>query len=307
MKVLLVDDNQQNLGLLKSLLARNGFDVITAANGEEALAKARQNRPDLILSDILMSVMDRFRLCHECKKDPLLKPIPFVFYTGTYTDDRDRKFGLSLGAERFIVKPEAPENLVKTIRDIINERRSGITHAKTPAEMRSEPNQMILQRYNEALVRKLEQKTEQLELANRELRRQLAERIRAESALLRVEELLNEAQRMVHLGSWELDLTTNSLTWSDEVYHIFGIRPEEFGANYEAFLACVHPDDRAALDDAYSRSVFDGIESGEIQYRIVKKDTGETRCVHQKHRNLKDGSGKVTRSVGMIQDITERK
>ncbi|MGC8990413.1 MAG: PAS domain S-box protein, partial [Verrucomicrobiia bacterium] len=307
MKVLLVDDNLQNLCLLQSLLVSNGFEVTTAANGEEALAKARQNRPNLILSDILMPVMDGFCLCHECKKDPLLKPIPFVFYTGTYTDDRDREFGLNLGAERFIVKPEEPQVIVQTIRDIINEHRSGIVQAKSPAETRSEPNHMILQRYNEVLVRKLEQKTEQLELANRELKRQLAERIRAESTLLRVEELLNEAQRMAHLGSWELDLTTNLLTWSDEMYHIFGVRPEEFGANYEAFLACVHPDDLAAVDDAYSRSVFDGIESGEIQYRIVRKDTGEIRYVYQKHRNVKGGSGKVVRSVGMLHDITERK
>jgi hypothetical protein len=118
MTILIVDDNEMNLYQLQVLLGASGYQVVTAANGAEALIAARQNPPDLIVSDILMPVMDGFALCHEWKKDERLRQIPFIFYTATYTDERDRKFALSLGAEQFLVKPEEPEVFMRTIREV---------------------------------------------------------------------------------------------------------------------------------------------------------------------------------------------
>ncbi|MBN2465548.1 PAS domain-containing protein, partial [candidate division WOR-3 bacterium] len=69
------------------------------------------------------------------------------------------------------------------------------------------------------------------------------------------EDQLKGAQQLAHLGSWTLDLAKNKLTWSDEVYRIFGLQPQEFGATYEAFLDRVHPDDRKAVDAAYTSSI----------------------------------------------------
>ncbi|MCS7338549.1 MAG: PAS domain S-box protein, partial [Verrucomicrobiae bacterium] len=135
----------------------------------------------------------------------------------------------------------------------------------------------------------------------------ITERKRAETALRRSQALLAEAQSIAHLGSWELDLTTNVLTWSDEVYRIFGLEPQEFGATYEAFLERVHPDDRAAVHAAYTSSVREGRSMYEIEHRIVRKDTGEIRHVHEKCTHVKDAFGRVVRSIGMVHDITERK
>jgi PAS domain S-box-containing protein len=135
----------------------------------------------------------------------------------------------------------------------------------------------------------------------------VTERKQAEQALRESEERLKRAQEIAHLGSWELDVANNQLTWSDEVYRIFGLRLQEFDATYEAFLDCVHPDDRGAVDAAYSGSVRKGRDAYEIVHRVVRKSTGEIRIVHEKCEHVRDATGKVVRSMGMVHDITERK
>jgi len=136
---------------------------------------------------------------------------------------------------------------------------------------------------------------------------EIAERTKAEEALKESEKRLNSSQEIAHLGSWELDLATNRLSWSDEVYRIFGLKPQEFGATYEAFLDAVHPDDRPAVDAAYSSSLLESRDSYEIEHRVVRKSTGEIRTVQEKCNHIRDDYGRVVRSVGMVHDITERK
>jgi PAS domain S-box-containing protein len=135
----------------------------------------------------------------------------------------------------------------------------------------------------------------------------ITERKEAEQALRESKERLGRAQEIAHLGSWELDVASNRLTWSDEVYRIFGLRPQEFGATYEAFLECVHPDDRDAVDAAYSDSLRQGRDVYEIEHRVVRKTSGEIRIVHEKCEHVRDAAGEVVRSIGMVHDITERK
>ena len=118
---------------------------------------------------------------------------------------------------------------------------------------------------------------------------------------------LKKAQEIAHLGSWELDIEENKLTWSDEVYRIFGLKPQEFEATYEAFLEYVHPDDRVAVDDAYVSSLREGRDSYQIIHRVICKNSGEVRWVQEKCEHIKNLKGKIVRSVGMVLDITERK
>jgi PAS domain S-box-containing protein len=135
----------------------------------------------------------------------------------------------------------------------------------------------------------------------------LTESRRSERELKESEARMNRSQEIAHLGSWELDLETNRLTWSDEVYRIFGLEPQEFGATYEAFLSAVHPEDRAAVDAAYSGSLSNGLDSYEIEHRVVRRSTGEVRVVHEKCEHTRDAAGRIIRSIGMVHDITERK
>jgi PAS domain S-box-containing protein len=135
----------------------------------------------------------------------------------------------------------------------------------------------------------------------------ITKRKQAQKALEENEKRLNRSQEIAHLGSWELDLINNKLTWSDEVYRIFGLKPQEFDATYEAFLDAVHPDDRAGVDAAYAGSLRKGKDSYEIEHRVVRKYTGEIRIVHEKCYHVRDESEKIIRSVGMVHDITEQK
>ena len=129
----------------------------------------------------------------------------------------------------------------------------------------------------------------------------------AEEELRQSEFLLKKTQAIGRIGSWRLDLKTNELIWSDEVYRLFGLRPQEFKATYEAFLEHVHPEDRAEVDAAYSGSLRKNSDAYEIEHRIVRRKTGEILYVHEKCEHVKDPSGRIIRSIGSVQDITERK
>ncbi len=126
-------------------------------------------------------------------------------------------------------------------------------------------------------------------------------------SLLANQSLLGKAQEISHLGSWEHDNRTGKLTWSDETYRIFGLSPKEFPATYEAFLATIHPDDRDFVNAAFTNSIAEGKDNYEIEHRIINIKTNEVRFVYEKCEHVKDSSGLVIRSVGMVHDITERK
>jgi len=180
LKILIVDDDQQNRYMLETLLRGNGYEVVVATNGAEALDVTRHDPPDIIISDILMPVMDGFTLCRHWKADEQLSDIPFIFYSATYTDPQDEDLALSLGAERFIVKPAEPDEFIKILREVLAERKAGALvarHEPPPEEM------VYYKKYNAVLIDKLEDKLVQLEEANRALTQEIEERKRVEQAL----------------------------------------------------------------------------------------------------------------------------
>lgn len=162
-QVLIVDDNGTNLYMLETILKGYGFEVISAKNGREALDQARLEPPDLIVTDILMPVMDGYALCREWKSDDVLKHIPLIFYTATYTASRDEEFALSLGVDRFIIKPQEPDILVSVIREVLAENYEA---RQAPALPLGEDMEFF-RKYNEVLFKKLEKKIVDLEVTIR--------------------------------------------------------------------------------------------------------------------------------------------
>jgi PAS domain S-box-containing protein len=133
----------------------------------------------------------------------------------------------------------------------------------------------------------------------------ITERLKMQQALRESEALLGQAQQMGRIGSWQLDPSSGLLTWSDEVFRIFEIDKEVFGASYEAFLDTIHPDDRDAVDEAYTGSL-ETREPYQITHRLLLPD-GRVKHVHEHCETEYDEAGKPVRSVGTVQDITERK
>ncbi|HDD24284.1 MAG TPA: PAS domain S-box protein, partial [Chloroflexi bacterium] len=129
-------------------------------------------------------------------------------------------------------------------------------------------------------------------------------RKRAEEELRQSKIRLAEAQRIAHLGSWDWNIPTNELSWSDETYRIFGLAPQEFRVTYDAFLKTVHPDDREMVTRSVSRAMHEG-QSYTVDYRILLPD-GSERIVHEQGEVSFNEVGRPARMVGTVQDITTR-
>jgi diguanylate cyclase (GGDEF)-like protein/PAS domain S-box-containing protein len=128
---------------------------------------------------------------------------------------------------------------------------------------------------------------------------------RALEALAASEESLAEAQRLARLGSWTLDHESGALGWSAEVFRIFELEPARFGGTYEAFLAAIHPEDRARVDEDFSASVR-GHSAYDVEHRLLMPD-GRVKWVHERGVTEYGPGGKSLRSRGTVQDITERR
>ncbi len=166
MNVLIVDDKPENLYLLRTLLSSKGYSMTEAMNGEQALESARQAPPDLIIADILMPVMDGFALCRAWKADEQLKSIPFVFYTATYTETKDKEFALSLGADLFLVKPQEIHVFLREVEKVLTVGGEQEQPKVRSTEVKEED---FYRQYNVRLVRKLEDKVEEIAQKNRAL------------------------------------------------------------------------------------------------------------------------------------------
>jgi PAS domain S-box-containing protein len=157
--ILIVDDIENNLYLLKKIFEGEGYNVIEAKNGKEGLKKLYSTKVNMIISDILMPVMDGYLFCQACKKEKLFKKIPFVFYTATYTDVQDEDFALKLGAAKFIRKPCDYSKLLIIVEDIFDNIKSQKKYIRKVRIGEEE----VLKLYSERLINKLEQKNAQLE------------------------------------------------------------------------------------------------------------------------------------------------
>jgi PAS domain S-box-containing protein len=133
----------------------------------------------------------------------------------------------------------------------------------------------------------------------------VAERVRARRELEEREGKLHDAQAIAHVGSWEWDMASNTVTWSEELYRMFGLNKSTFAASFEGFLIHVHPDDRERVRRSVEEAAADH-RPFSFDHRIVRPD-GTQRTLNGRGQVILDGRGRALRMVGTGQDVTEQR
>lgn len=298
-RILIVDDKDENLYYLRALLEAAGYEVDSARHGAEALVQARQVPPGIVVSDLLMPVMDGFRLLQEWKADEGLRHIPFVVYTATYTHPEDEKLALSFGADAFILKPSEPEDFLRGIREV--EARGATKVPALTGPPVDEP--ALLKQYNETLIWKLEEKTLHLTGTNREFQLELAERKRAQAATARSEaefRVLAEAMpQIVWIAGPDGDNTYFNRQWMEYT----GLTLEE--SLGDGWNVPFHPHDRQRAWDAWQHATRT-VGTYSIESRLRRVD-GVYRWWLVRGVPHADESGRIVKWFGTCTDIHDLK
>jgi CheY-like chemotaxis protein len=132
--ILVVEDVPNILELLTVTLKFKGYPVVSATNGEEALRIINQERPALVITDILMPKMDGFQLVQQLRTDPKTSQIPIIILSATYVTQEDRDFALKLGAARFLEKPVDTEDFLLTIAEVLTTHTANLPPPLEPEE-----------------------------------------------------------------------------------------------------------------------------------------------------------------------------
>ena len=255
--LLYVEDEADARQMVAKMLAMNypKLTIYSAENGAAGLELYRAHRPDVVMTDINMPVMDGIRMSREIKA---VDPEARIIAVTAHSDTSYLLSAIEIGIHHYVLKPLNYEELFAVTDKVLE--------------------QIVLKR----LVG--------------EQNRRLAES----------ERQLSGAQRIAHLGSWQRNIATGAMNWSDELYRICGLDPGSIQATYRDFLERFHPDDR----DSIGRALNDAFAAGRTPEhhfcRIVRPD-GVLRIVRVEAETLPDAAGLPETVIGTCHDVTELK
>ena len=247
LKILVIDDVQDNLTSLKAVIADAfpGARVVTSLGGARGIELAHEEEPDVILLDIIMPGMDGFEVCRRLKADENLRHIPVVFLTARLTDRNSRIRALEFGAEAFLTKPFEESELIAQVRAMIKIKASGVAQ----------------RREKDCLAAMVAERT-------RELNRELAEHRKAEQALRESEERYRTLMENVPAIIYRYSTTRGGLFYSPQVETVFGYPLQAFYDNPMLWRDSIHPDDSAEALKAITAINDDEGGGFDIVYRV---------------------------------------
>ena len=284
MKIVIADDMAEERYLLETILKDSSYEVVSAKNGVEAIAKLRRGTFDLIISDILMPEMDGFMLCHEVKHDNSLRNIPFIFYTATYLEPAHEKLAMALGASAFIEKPMEPTELLKKVEEVLTKhQKNNLSTAALPKIEKTE----LVRMHGEVVSKKLGEKVQELE-AERESLRESEKRFRS---------IFESIQDLYY----RTDVQGKIINVSPSCFAITGYKPEEIiGLTSTTFYA--DPDQSKELMQELGQK---GVVNDHVV--VLTKKNGDQRTASISSHLVFDNDHQRIGTEGILRDITERK
>jgi len=284
MKVLIVDDTAEARYLLETILKGTGYEVVSAKNGVEAIARLHSEACDLIISDILMPEMDGFMLCQQIKRDDDLRKIPLIFYTASYLEPKHEKLAMALGASAFIEKPAEPAELLKKVEEVLTKHREH--KLPIPTVPKIEKTELV-HMYGEVVSKKLGEKLQELE-AEREALRESEKRFRS---------IFESIQDMYY----RTDIHGKIINVSPSCFAITGYKPEEvIGQATTTFYT--DPSQREELMQLLRQK---GVVN-DYEVLLVKKNGSQGTASISSHLVF-DDKHRLIGVEGTLRDITERK
>lgn len=265
--IMLVEDNEISRELMELILASDGYKVLLAACGEEALALAAKQSPDLILLDIMMPGIDGFEVTRRLKADPCSSNIPIIQIT--LLDDRESRLkGLQAGAEEFLTKPVEYLELLARIKNMLK--------IKALNNLLADHNRIL---------------EEQVATRSSELRK-------SEARCHSIIEAITDCR-------WTVRIENGHTVETMQGAAATGYTAEEFSANPRLWIEMVVPEDRSMVEELVEK-IMTGNDVAPIEHRITGND-GQVRWVSNTTIPFRDTSGKLLSYDCVIKDITERK
>lgn len=294
MKVLVVDDNRLDRMMLSKMLSSNNYVVFEAGNGVEALKLASLEKPDIVVSDIMMPEMDGFTLLREIRKSISSKELPFIFYSASYVTEKDRELAEALGVCRFIIKPVEPRELVNEITQALLDISSGKLKISQPTPIKEEE---YLERYSRRIFNKLEEKVSQLE-------KEIEKRNRIEEELRKSEAQFKATFEEAPIGMSRVDAEGRTLETNHILQQMLGFMDEELKG--KLFTVFTYPDDVELDIDQFNELILGKKDQYMIKKRYIRKN-GTVFWARMTVSLVRDAKGDPQFAIIMVEDITERK
>jgi PAS domain S-box-containing protein len=284
--ILVVDDQPQNIELLEAHLAPHGYEIVTAANGEEALGKLSGNQIDLILLDVMMPGMDGFEVTRRVRQDNAHRLLPIILVT-VLRESEDRVKGIEAGCDDFLSTPYDKLELLARVQSLLKVKDYND----------------LMSNYQKDLESEVTGRTEELKHALENLQQEITEHKRAEEALRKSEKYFKEITE----NSSDIIIITDKngdiKYCSRSIERIAGYRPVELIGR--SSLTLIHPDDKKRAIGDFGKAILAIDYTIPNAFRILHKD-GSERYFEGLGKNFLDNPS-VAGFIMNVHDMTERK
>ena len=293
--ILIVDDQTANRELVGTLVRYAGHTALEATDGSEALEMVRKMRPDLVVCDLLMPVMDGYDFVRALRADAATADTRVIFYTATYLEGEARTLAAACGVEHLLLKPCEPEVILQTIA-LALQQNMPVQSLTNAADFDREHLRLLSD--------KLVSKVDQLEAANFSLHAEVEERQSAVARLheseLRFRQIAENIREVFFLS----DLLGEKCYYVSPAYEdIFGRTCESLYGNPLSWVDAVHSADRKRVEQSKLSPQAD--TAYELEYRIHRPD-GAERFIRSRAFPIRNDAGRIYRLAGVAEDITDQ-